>query len=182
MSQTASRVSVRRATAADAAALHDVAAVTFPLACTPNTPEEEKAAHIAEHLSEAVFAHQLAEPARILLLALSDGEPAGYSMLLRGEPVDADVAAAIRIRPTIELVRMYVLPGHHGSGIASTLMTATLDAARDTGAAGVWLGVSEENDRANAFYARHGFERVGMKRFHIGDRWEDDFVRERSLR
>jgi tRNA (guanine37-N1)-methyltransferase len=60
-------------------------------------------------------------------------------------------------------------------------MTATLDAARSTGAAGAWLGVSEENARANAFYARHGFERVGRKRFRIGDRWEDDHVRERAL-
>ena len=60
-------------------------------------------------------------------------------------------------------------------------MTATLEAARETGAAGIWLGVSEENDRANAFYARHGFEQVGTKRFHIGDAWEVDHVRERAL-
>ena len=44
------------------------------------------------------------------------------------------------------------------------------------------MGVSEENARANAFYARHGFEPVGRKRFHIGDAWEDDVVRERVLR
>ena len=43
------------------------------------------------------------------------------------------------------------------------------------------VGVSEENVRANSFYARHGFEAVGRKRFPIGDTWEDDVVRERAL-
>ena len=102
-------------------------------------------------------------------------------MLLAGEPADPDVAHAIRFRPTVSLERCYVHPDHHGSGVAGLLMTATLEAARETGAAGIWLGVSEENDRANAFYARHGFEQVGRKRFHIGDAWEDDHVRERAL-
>src|SRR5690349_16915252 len=103
-------------------------------------------------------------------------------MLITGEPEDGDVARAIRFRPTVSLERCYVHPDHHGSGVAARLMAATLEAAAESGAAGIWLGVSEENDRANAFYARHGFEVVGRKRFHIGDAWEDDNVRERALR
>jgi ribosomal protein S18 acetylase RimI-like enzyme len=103
-------------------------------------------------------------------------------MLLLGEPLDPDVGAAIRHRPTVELVRFYVHPEHHGSGTAGLLMEHTLTAAGATEARGAWLGVSEENARANAFYARHGFEPVGRKRFHIGETWEDDVVRERALR
>ena len=72
-------------------------------------------------------------------------------------------------------------PDHHGSGVASLLMEQTLLAAAGTGARGAWLGVSEDNARANAFYARHGFEQVGTKRFHIGEVWEQDNVRERPL-
>jgi ribosomal protein S18 acetylase RimI-like enzyme len=119
-----------------------------------------------------------------VLLAEDDagGDPVGYTMLLLEEPTDPDVARAIRHRPTIELGRFYVHPAHHGSGAAGLLMEHTLAAAGATGARGAWLGVSEENARANAFYARHGFEAVGRKRFHIGDAWEDDVVRERVLR
>jgi tRNA (guanine37-N1)-methyltransferase len=108
-------------------------------------------------------------------------DPVGYAMLVPGEPTDPDVAGALTTRPTIALERFYVHPRHHGSEVADALMRATLEHARRTAARGVWLGVSEENERANAFYARHGFAQVGRKRFPIGETWEDDHVRERVL-
>ena len=66
----------------------------------------------------------------------SGGDPVGYTMLLLGEPSDPDVARAIRHRPTVELVRFYGHPGHHGSGTAGLLMEHTLAAAADTEALG----------------------------------------------
>jgi ribosomal protein S18 acetylase RimI-like enzyme len=100
-------------------------------------------------------------------------------MLIDGEPTDPDVAASLTTRPTAELSKCYVLPGYHGAGIAAALMTQTLAAAHARGAAAVWLGVNEENERAQAFYRKSGFVPVGRKRFLVGDRWEDDFVLER---
>jgi ribosomal protein S18 acetylase RimI-like enzyme len=174
-------VSVRRATSADAAELARVAAITFPLACPPSTTEHAKADFIATALSPAAFARYLASPDHILLLASVDGESAGYTMLITGEPHDPDVAGSLRVRPTVELSKVYVMPEHHGGGVASALMDASLAAARDTGAAAMWLGVNNENARANRFYEKNGFEIVGMKKFRLGDVDEDDFVRERAL-
>ena len=102
-------------------------------------------------------------------------------MLVDGEPADPDVAGAIRVRPTIELSKCYVLPGHHGEGVAGLLMRASVDAATARSAEGIWLGVNEENERAQRFYGKHGFERVGSKRFLVGDRLEHDWVMERAL-
>ena len=45
----------------------------------------------------------------------------------------------------------------------------------------VWLGVNQENARAQRFYGRHGFAVVGAKRFRVGDRDESDFVMELEL-
>ncbi|MEO6997186.1 MAG: GNAT family N-acetyltransferase, partial [Terracoccus sp.] len=45
----------------------------------------------------------------------------------------------------------------------------------------VWLGVNQQNERAQRFYAKSGFTVVGTKRFLVGDRYEDDFVMERPL-
>jgi GNAT superfamily N-acetyltransferase len=172
---------VRRAQARDAAALAAVAAVTFPLACPPHTTDEAKAAFIAANLTETHFDSYLADPARVLLLAEIDGGPAGYAMLVFGEPADPDVAAAITTRPTVELSKFYVLPEHHGGVVSSPLMAATLEAARARDVAAVWLGVNEENERANRFYEKHGFAIVGRKKFLVGARYEDDHVRERLL-
>lgn len=117
----------------------------------------------------------------MLFLAEVDGLAAGYTMLVVDEPSDADVAAALTVRPTAELSKCYVSPGHHGAGVASALMTRTLEAAAERGAAAVWLGVNEENAKAQRFYEKSGFVRVGRKRFLVGDRWEHDFVMERVL-
>ncbi|MDZ5663629.1 N-acetyltransferase [Nocardioides sp. S-58] len=177
-------VTVRRAVATDAEGLSRLAALTFPLACTPQTSAEFLAHHISTRLDPASFRRHLADPACVVLVAVdgADGaDPVGYTMLLGGEPSDPDVTASLHHRPTVALERFYVHPDHHGSGVARRLMEETIAAATATGARGVWLGVSEENARANAFYARHGFDQVGTKRFHIGDAWEDDLVRERPL-
>ena len=175
-------VQIRPATAADAEALAEVAAVTFPLACPPHTTDEAKAAFIAAVLSAERFGEYTVDPARRLLIAQSDdGSVIGYTMVNLGEPADADVRAAVRVRPTAELSKCYVLPGHHGEGVAGRLMEASLAAAAVAGAAGIWLGVNEENARAQRFYGKHGFERVGFKRFLVGDRLEDDWVMEREL-
>lgn len=172
---------IRSATRADAAALAALAAVTFPLACPPHTTDEERASYIEEWLSEPCFVAYAADPDRLVLLAELDGEPVGYTMLVFGEPNDADAAAAVALRPTSERSKCYVLPDHHGAGASAALMAASLDAAREREAAGIWLGVNEENARAQAFYAKHGFARVGTKHFSIGGRVEDDYVLARAL-
>ncbi|HYJ26496.1 MAG TPA: hypothetical protein VEW73_02205 [Nocardioides sp.] len=79
-------VTIRRAVEADAQTLSRLAALTFPLACTPQTTAETLAAHIAEHLDEASFGRHLADPDRILLVAEDeDGEAVGYTMLVLRE-------------------------------------------------------------------------------------------------
>ena len=60
-------------------------------------------------------------------------------------------------------------------------MDASLDAGRNRGAAGMWLGVNQHNARARAFYERSGFTVVGTKHFTVGARIEDDYVLERPL-
>ena len=170
---------VRGATPDDAGRLHELAAATFRLACPPGTTEEAIADFLATTLSETSFDGYLADPARTLLIAEVDGTPAGYTMLVFTEPADADVAAAVTSHPVAELSKFYVLQDQHGAGVSAALMTATLAVARERGSAGVWLGVNQQNGRANRFYEKHGFVIVGTKGFELGGRREDDFVRER---
>lgn len=174
-------VVVRAATAVDAHTLADVAAATFALACPPHTTQEAIAAFVADVLSQERFEEYLGDPARDLFLAEDGGTATGYAMLVTGEPADPDVRTALRLRPTSELSKIYVLPDHHGAGASHLLMTAALDTARSRGSRGAWLGVNQLNERAQRFYAKSGFTRVGTKRFLVGDRYEDDYVFEQEL-
>ncbi|GIG22189.1 N-acetyltransferase [Cellulomonas chitinilytica] len=176
----------RPATTTDVEPLAELAAITFPLACPPGSTAADQQQFVATVLSPARFTEYLADPARALLVAVDDEgtDPAallGYTMLVEGEPTDDDVRVALTIHPTIELSKCYVHPDHHGSGVAHRLMAASLDVARDRGAHGMWLGVNQQNARAQAFYTRSGFAVVGTKHFTVGSRLEDDFVLERPL-
>jgi len=172
---------VRPAEPADVPVLAAVAAATFQLACPPSMSRDRVEAFVAEVLSPERFADHLADPARQVLLAERDGTALGYAMLVAGEPHDADVRAAVRLRPTVELSKIYVLPQAHGTGAAALLMARALEWAVEVGAAGVWLGVNQQNERAQRFYTKSGFERVGTKRFLVGGQHEDDYVLERAL-
>ncbi|MBG6237210.1 tRNA (guanine37-N1)-methyltransferase [Mycetocola sp. CAN_C7] len=172
---------IRRATTTDAAGLAELARLTFPLACPPNSAPEDIQDFIATQLSSERFADYLADHGRVLVVAEDDAGLCGYTMLVRGEPADPDVAAAITVRPTIELSKVYVLAGSHGRGVSAPLIAATLDAARSTDSAGIWLGVNQLNGRALRFYEKNGFSVVGEKTFQLGENFESDFVMERSL-
>ena len=175
------KVAVREATQDDAALLHRIAAETFPLACPADTPLESIEAFIAQNLAEASFADYLRDPSRELFVAEVDGDVAGYAMVVHDVPTDADVVASVTIRPTSELSKLYVRAAHHGGGVAPALVDAVVDAANTRGSLSVWLGVNDENVRANRFYEKSGFVTVGTKRFRLGERIESDFVRERPL-
>ncbi|NLU81317.1 GNAT family N-acetyltransferase [Rhodococcus sp. HNM0569] len=166
----------------DSEAIADVAAATFPLACPPGTTADDVSAFVESVLSSERFAEYLTDPTRTVLKVTENDVILGYAMLVDGEPADPDVARAATLRPTTEVSKFYVLPGGHGTGIATTLMAAVVERARAAGRDALWLGVNQQNVRAQRFYAKHGFARVGTKTFRVGSQVHADFVLERDLR
>jgi ribosomal protein S18 acetylase RimI-like enzyme len=136
---------------------------------------------IDTHLSPARFVEYLTDPDRLVLAAYDDGRIIGYCILIRGIPDDPDVQRAVSVRPSVELSKMYVLPDNHSTGASAALMQAAFDSARDMDAKSVWLGVNRHNQRAQRFYAKHGFTINGTKVFHLGLGVEDDYVMVRTL-
>ncbi|WP_305789189.1 GNAT family N-acetyltransferase [Symbioplanes lichenis] len=178
-------ITLRRAGADDAKPLHDLAARTFGLATPPGLPQSDIDAFIALNLSVEAFTGYLADPLRVLTVAEEDDSPVGYSMLVGGPVRDPELVAVLGRAagevPLIELSKFYVLAGSHGSGVAATLMAATLTAAGAAGAAYCWLGVNDRNERAARFYAKHGFELIGTKPFRVGETHFVDHVRGRTV-
>ncbi|HEV7767664.1 MAG TPA: GNAT family N-acetyltransferase, partial [Thermoanaerobaculia bacterium] len=77
--------------------------------------------------------------------------------------------------------RFYVEHGHHGRGIAQSLMQAAEDAARALGGTALWLGVWEHNPRAIAFYLKCGFGDVGSHPFMVGRDLQTDRLMSRVI-
>ena len=167
--------------ATELAELADVAARTFPLACPSSTTPDNIAAFIDEQLSARRFAEYLNDPDRVLLIAREDGRMTGYAMLIRGVDADDDVQRAVSLRPAVEISKLYVLPDSHGAGISDALMSEAISRAAQLDAKCVWLGVNQQNQRAQRFYAKHGFAVNGTKTFRLGAAIENDYVMVRPV-
>lgn len=111
----------------------------------------------------------LASPAATFLLALSDGAPAGYLMLLyrRGSRV-------------ARLYSLAVDPGQRGRGVADALIGAALTAAVARGADRLRLELRPSNAGALRLYERAGFTVFERKPTYYDD-GEDAIRMERSL-
>jgi diamine N-acetyltransferase len=166
---------------ADAHRVSALATETFPLACPPGTTRENIDLFCATQLSPQAFEAYLGDSRVSIWCALEADNLLGYVMAVSGEPENPVIAAAVSSRPTVEISKIYVRASAHGSGIAQQLMDAAVVNARAEGAQSVWLGVNQQNTRANSFYEKSGFLLVGERSFQVGDSLEEDFVREMVL-
>lgn len=165
-------VVIKDATDADAAQLAEFGARTFHDSfAAENTPED-----MQSHLDSAFSAQkQLAEirdpDMETLIVSAYDGRWAGFAQLRAGKR-----SAGVPEQGSIELWRFYVDKAWHGQGVAAGLMEMAKQRARRRGATTLWLGVWERNARAQAFYRKHGFSKVGSQVFVVGSDPQTDDV------
>lgn len=162
----------RPATAGDAAALAVFGERAFRDAFGPHNTAADMAAYCGAAFAVDRVGRELGDPDRHTVLAYLRGELVGYAQLRAAPP-----PAFITGDAPIELLRFYVDGRWHGRGIAQALMAAVLEAAAVRGAHSLYLAVWEHNHRAAAFYAKHGFAKVGRVPFVLGsDRQIDDVM------
>ncbi len=168
--------SIRRANESDADLLAELGATTFYESfAAQNTPENITAYLTATFGPERQRA-ELADPRNTFLIAENDGVAIGYAHLRTGK-----TPACVSDPKAIELVRLYVSSTFQGSGVGGRLMDACLTEARQAGHQTIWLGVWQQNTRAQAFYHRWNFSIVGEHVFQLGDDPQTDWLMERSL-
>jgi GNAT superfamily N-acetyltransferase len=99
----------------------------------------------------------LADPAATMLLAEEDGKVTGFTAC--GESRDEDAGPEVG-----EVRTLFVAAGRWRRGVGRALMGAALADLRERGYAEATVWSFEANERANAFYEAHGFERDGSER------------------
>ncbi|MDE1163495.1 MAG: GNAT family N-acetyltransferase [Acidobacteriaceae bacterium] len=175
-------VTLRRATAADAAALALVGSATFLEAYTWMLPGADIIDFCATHHTAAKYAEYLAQPTTRITLAVAGVDaPVGYAMLSA-----PDLPTATTSNEDIELKRIYLFSrfrSHLVEGIKASqaLMSAAISDARALGAKRLLLGTHASNARAIAFYRRNGFEIVGTRTFQVGEQTCSDYILGRAL-
>lgn len=80
-----------------------------------------------------------------------------------------------------DVMTVAVAPWAQGRGIGGLLVTALVDAVRERGATQLLLEVRADNAVASRLYARHGFERIAVRRSYYGDGLDAWIMRLRPL-
>jgi GNAT superfamily N-acetyltransferase len=164
-------VTIRTATAADAAAVSDLARRTFYDTFAANNDPADMALHLANAYSVERQTLEIADRDMTTLIVEEGGDAIAYAQI-RADHIPECVTGA----DPIELWRFYVDRNWHGRGVAQTLMDEVKTVARKRGAKTLWLGVWEKNDRARAFYAKCGFADAGEHIFLFGTDPQTDRV------
>lgn len=168
--------SIRRATESDADLLASLGATTFYQSFAAQNTPENMTAYLAATFGPEKQRAELADPRNIFLIAENAGVAIGYAHLRTGKP-----PACVSDPKAIELVRLYVSSTFQGSGVGGRLMDACLTEARQAGHQTIWLGVWQQNTRAQAFYHRWNFSIVGEHVFQLGDDPQMDWLMERAV-
>ena len=98
---------------------------------------------IAKRFSPELQTQEAQDPDKITLVADEEGRVVGATLSFMDD------------RNQAWLDRMHILPEFQGTGLADDLMRAML--AKHSGLQSIALKVLKGNDRAIAFYQRHGF-------------------------
>ncbi|WP_296737973.1 N-acetyltransferase [Mesorhizobium sp.] len=138
---------IRAMTANDLSAVSQLLGGSWRRTYSPIMGEENTARLSDEKHAPEKLAAELADDDKMSFVAeRTDGSIAGYAM------------AAMDGQGDVMLDRLHVEPEEFGTGLAVDLLHAVL--AAHAGIPSIALEVIEGNDRAIAFYRRHGFEVV----------------------
>lgn len=166
------RFGIRDVTPAQAAQLAEFGARTFYESFAADNTVDDMRAHLESAWSPEKQLAELRNPdIDTFVIADDAGRWLGFAQLRANK-----VSEGVPTQGSIELWRFYVDKPFHGKGIAGALMDGAKDRARRRGATSLWLGVWERNERAKAFYARHGFSQVGRQVFVVGSDPQTDHV------
>ena len=172
-------ITIRPATAADAAALAVFAEAQFRHSHAGDSASADLDAYCRKHFGSSRQLEEIRSPGTTFFLALSNDELAGYLQLR----LDHAPPCELPIPPQrfSEAKRVYVDATHQGSGLASQLMETCFKAASMAGSDLIWLSVWKQNHRAIAFYRKQGFEVAGETTFTVGREVQEDFIMTRPL-
>ncbi|KAK9386682.1 acyl-CoA N-acyltransferase [Lipomyces mesembrius] len=171
-------ITIRRARSQDVASVAELGTHVFSITFGHSVSSQQLQAYLSESYSIPATAKDVTDPMKDMIVATSqDGAIVGFALLTRGtsEP------CITHLESTIELQRIYVHPTYHGNGVGKILIKKLEDIANQQGFKYIWLGVWEENYKAQKVYEKLGYRVVGDHDFTIGEVVQRDHIMVKEL-
>ncbi len=111
------------------------------------------------------------------LIAELDGVAVGYAKLRENKMIEC-----LKDKNAIEVQRIYVLEKIKGKSIGRALMDKCFEIGKVRGYEILWLGVWDQNTKAQAFYERIGMKNEGTTDFSDGKNSFINFVFAKRIR
>jgi GNAT superfamily N-acetyltransferase len=167
---------IRRATAADARGLSELARKAFYEAFKSDTAPEDLRAYVNTHFRTDLQLREIADPSSVVLMAFRDARAAGFAHLRASPP-----PFHAENLPTVQLKRLYLRAAFWGTGMGARLMQRSLQEAAAAGYRLIWLSCWENNRRALSFYRQWHFKPSGYRKFRVGRDAQQDVILSRPL-
>lgn len=135
--------------------LSELSVKTFTEAYKELHSQANLEAYCNEHYSMASMESLLNQNNTEVIVAFNVSEPAGFYIIKHHRcPHELEVKST-------ELKQIYVLSSFFGSGLGIKLFDSAVIQAKNNRSEALWLCVSDTNYRAQSFYNKLGFARVG---------------------
>jgi ribosomal protein S18 acetylase RimI-like enzyme len=173
---TPETVTIQKLTLADAHVLLALSRKTFFVFFAHLNKPEDMEAYASVAFTTQKMKSELSNPNSCFYFAMLDGEIAGYLKLNYGL-----AQTEFQDQNAVEIERIYVLAQHHGKKIGHQFINFTLKEAISKKLQYVWLGVWEHNQKALAFYKKHGFEVFSSHEFILGSDKQTDLLMKKAI-
>jgi ribosomal protein S18 acetylase RimI-like enzyme len=167
---------------ADAPQIGALGSTVFTTTFGWSLPASDLADYLESAYSMPSTTSDLQNPSMTTLVACSNVAPSrilGFAQLNRSSST-AEPCVKDSPKP-VELQRLYVSTEAHGLGLGKKLVEEAERIAVEEGYETLWLGVWEENFKAQGFYGRVGFEKCGGHDFVMGTCVQTDWIMKKTL-
>ena len=156
--------------------LQTIAKQTFTETFGSQNTAEDLAKFLNEEYDFNKLKSEVTDPESFYYFCYFNDELAGYLKLNIGSAqTESDYPESLEIQ------RIYVLQKYQGQKIGLSMMQHAIAVAKKIKKSQVWLGVWEKNLKAQAFYRKSGFEKVGSHDFVLGDDIQNDYILVKEL-
>ena len=161
---------VRPGRAGDAANLAALATQVFLHTYATQGISSVISGHVLSEFTPERFAAWLGSEAAQIFVVEKDAHLVGYARIGFGAVCPALSAS------TAELATLYVQEHFTGQGVGSALLAQAQALVQQRTKQPLWLTVNAQNARAIAFYAAHGYSKLGTDWFMLGGERHENHV------